>query len=220
MVAMTTIVLIGETNVNCDSGRRVMTPAEVLLHPVRLRIVQEFLGRGELTTAALRSALADIPVASLYRHITVLLEAGILSVADERKVRGALERTFVMRVAAANVTGEDAAAMSVEEHRQAFMTFVAGLLGTFDRYLDQGDIDLARDLVGYRQAAIHLTDAETNELLEDLRAVIEPRLRHAPAPDRTRRMLTTVLMPAAHNAGPEKRGAAQTWSRGAEYDAV
>jgi hypothetical protein len=170
--------------------------ADLLLHPIRLRIVQVFLGRGELTTAALRAELADVPVATLYRQITALLEGGILEVTDERRVRGAVERTYVLRPAAAQVSGEEAAAMSTDDHRRAFLTFVAGILGDFDRYLDRGAADLARDLVGYRQAALHLSDTETEELLAELRAVVEPRLDHAPAPGRRRRLLTTILMPA------------------------
>lgn len=173
-----------------------MASAELLLHPVRLRIVQTFLGRGALTTAELRVELPDVPAATLYRQITVLLDGGVLEVADERKVRGAVERTLVLHTAVASVTAEEAAAMGVDEHRGAFLTFVAALLHDFDRYLDRGDIDLARDLVGYRQAAVHLSDSELIDLLADLRAVIEPRLSNAEAPDRIRRMITTILMPA------------------------
>jgi hypothetical protein len=101
----------------------------------------------------------------------------------------------VLHAAAANVTQEAAAAMSVDEHRQAFLTFVAALLNDFDRYLDRGDIDLARDLVGYRQAAVHLSDSEMADFLADLRDVIEPRLRNAAGPDRIRRMITSIVMP-------------------------
>jgi hypothetical protein len=174
-----------------------MALSDLLLHPVRLRIVQAFLGRGELTTAALREHLADIPTATLYRQITALLEAEILEVVEERKVRGAVERTFVLRTANADLGPEEAAAMSPEEHRRAFVTFVAGLIGDFDRYLARGDVDLARDLVGYRQYAAHLSDDEMRELVADLRGVILPRLEHEPAPGRTRRLISHVLMPDA-----------------------
>jgi DNA-binding transcriptional ArsR family regulator len=173
-----------------------VTSADLLLHPIRLRIVQAFLGRGELTTTALSRELPDIATATLYRQVTALLEGGILEVTDERKVRGALERSLVLQTAAANVTGEDAATMGIDEHRRAFLTFVAGLLGDFDRYLGRGDIDLVRDLVGYRQAAAHLSDSELHELLAELRAVIEPRLRNPASPGRTRRLITTILMPS------------------------
>ena len=87
--------------------------------------------------------------------------------------------------------------MSPEEHRRAFVTFVAGLIGDFDRYLARGDVDLARDLVGYRQYAAHLSDDEMRELVADLRGVILPRLEHEPAPGRTRRLISHVLMPDA-----------------------
>ena len=40
--------------------------ADLLLHPVRLRIVQAFLGERALTTTELSAELSDIPAASLY----------------------------------------------------------------------------------------------------------------------------------------------------------
>src|SRR6266540_1222292 len=112
-----------------------MATADLLLHPVRLRIVQAFLGDRALTTSALSAELADVPTASLYRHVARLVDAGVLQVVAERRVRGALERTYVLRVAAASIGLDQIAAMSADEHRQAFMAFVAGLLGDFDRYL-------------------------------------------------------------------------------------
>jgi len=171
-----------------------MRPADVLLHPVRLRIVQAFLGERSLTITALRSELPDVPAATLYRQVGALVDGDVLEVVDERRVRGAVERTYRMRTRAASVDAADAA-MSVEEHRRAFLTFVAGLLGDFDRYLDRGDVDLGRDLVGYRQAAMYLSDDELRELVADLQAVVAPRLAHEPGEHRSRRLLSTVLMP-------------------------
>jgi len=48
---------------------------DVLLHPIRWRIVQRVLGR-ELTTTELKRDLPDVPTTSLYRHVAVLIEAG------------------------------------------------------------------------------------------------------------------------------------------------
>jgi DNA-binding HxlR family transcriptional regulator len=89
----------------------------LLLHPVRLRIVQAFLGDRALTTSQLRAELGDVPTASLYRHVARLVTHGVLSVVAERRVRGAVERTYVMRVAAARIGADQVAAMSREEHR-------------------------------------------------------------------------------------------------------
>lgn len=73
---------------------------------------------------------------------------------------------------------------------------MAAPLADCDRYLDTGDVDLGREFVGYRQAALNLSDAELVEPLSDLRAVLAPRLDLPPAPGRRRRAMTTILMPA------------------------
>lgn len=176
-----------------------LTPTDVVLHPVRMRIVQAFLGDRELTTGELRSELPDVATATLYRQVTAMVDGDVLQVTDERRVRGAVERTYRLRAGAASVGAEAASTMTADDHRRAFLTFVAGLLGDLDRYLDAGDVDPARDGVGYRQHALYLTDDELAALVTDLRTVVEPRLAYQPDADRTRRFFSTVLMPARAN---------------------
>ena len=173
-----------------------MNTVELLIHPVRLRIVQALLGDRALTTADLRRELADVSPATLYRQVATLLEGDVLEVSEERKVRGALERTYRLRPTSLVVDGVEAARLTPEQHAQAFMTFVAGLLDDFDRYLARGDVDLLRDNVGYRHLALYLSDDEVAELIADLQRVLRPRLELAAAPDRKRRMFSTILMPA------------------------
>ena len=172
-----------------------MATADLLLHPVRLRIVQAFLGDRALTTSELSAELSDVPAASLYRHVARLVDAGVLAVVAERRVRGALERTYVLRVSAATISADQLAEMTVDDHRQAFMAFVAGLLGDFDRYLAPGDADLIRDGVSYRIAGLWLDDTEFLELMRDLTRVLQPRIANPPKPGRTRRILGYVLLP-------------------------
>jgi hypothetical protein len=177
-----------------------MATADLLLHPVRLRIVEAFLGDRALTTSDLAAELADVPAASLYRHVARLVKAGVLAIVAERRVRGALERTYVLRLTAAAIGLDEVAAMSADDHRQAFMAFVAGLLGDFDRYLARGDIDLLRDGVTYRMAGLWLDDAEYAELLRELTRVLQPRLANPPRPGRKRRILGYVLLPGSEAA--------------------
>jgi hypothetical protein len=172
-----------------------VTSADLLLHPVRLRIVQAFLGDRALTTTGLRTELPDVPAASLYRHVARLVDGGVLAVVAEHRVRGALERTYVLRLAAASIGINELAKMSLDEHRQAFMAFVAALLSDFDRYLARGDVDLVRDGASYRLAGMWLDDIELTELLRELVGVLQPRLANAPKPGRKRRILGSVLLP-------------------------
>ncbi len=178
-----------------------MSSADLLLHPVRLRILQAFLGDRVLTTADLRAELEYVPVASLYRHVAVLADAGVLRVVGERKVRGAAERSYRLDVAAASLTAADVAAMSADDHRRAFTTFVAALMAEFDRYVeraapDGGALDLAGARVGYRQAAVWVTDEEYDAMVAELRAVLAARMANEPDGARRRRLVTTVHLPA------------------------
>jgi DNA-binding transcriptional ArsR family regulator len=179
--------------------------AELLLHPVRLRIVQALLGNRALTTGDLAAELTDVPTATLYRQVAVLAEAGVLEVVGERKARGAVERTYRLVLDAASVTAEESARMSVEDHRRAFATFIATLLGDFDRYLDRAGAapDLLGDRVGYRQAALWLSDAELDGLLADLRSAVASRMDNQPTAGRRRRVVSTVLLPGETD-GPRR----------------
>jgi DNA-binding transcriptional ArsR family regulator len=184
---LSTVIIMGY-------ARPVATTADLLLHPVRLRIVQAFLGDRALTTSQLSSELSDVPAASLYRHVARLVGAGVLQVVAERRVRGAVERTYVLRILAASIGLDEVESMSIEDHRQAFMAFVAGLLSDADRYLQRENVDPVRDGVSYRMAGLWLDDAEYADMLRDLVRVLQPRAANAPRKGRRRRILATVLL--------------------------
>jgi DNA-binding transcriptional ArsR family regulator len=173
-----------------------MATLDLLLHPVRLRILRAFLDGRPATTAQLRERLPDIPPATMYRHVATLAEAGVLEVLGERRVRGTVERTYRIHWGRAEIDPAARTAMTPDDHRRAFTAFVGGLLADFDRYLADEPADPTADGVTYQQAALWLTDAEMAELLTELRAAVTARVGRAPESDRTRRMISLVAMPA------------------------
>lgn len=179
-----------------------MASADLLLHPVRLRIVQAFLGDRALTTAQLADELGDVPPASVYRHVAQLTKAGVLQIASERRVRAVVERTYVLRLQAAQIQPDEVAAMTPEQHLAAFVAYAAGMLADVERYLMTGTPDLLRDGARYRISAMWLTDAEYTDFLRDLSAVFQPRLANAPAKRRRRQTVYTVFVPASADKAP------------------
>jgi hypothetical protein len=173
-----------------------MASADLLLHPVRLRIVKTFLGDRALTSKQLAAELPDVPAGSIYRHVARLTEAGVLQVVAERRVRATTERTYALRMYAAQMQPDEIAAMTLDEHVNAFLAYVAGLLGDFDRYIGTQPENPGKDGAGYRVGAMWLTDAELTDYLRELAAISQPRLANAPGAGRQRRMLYTVLLPA------------------------
>jgi len=122
-------------------------------------------------------------------------------VVAERRVRGTVERTYTLRMAAAQIQPGEARAMSFDEHAQAFMAYIAGLMGDFDRYLASSPADPIADGADYRVAAMWLSDGEFAEFVRDLVLVVTPRLANAPGPGRRRRMMYNVFLPAPQGTG-------------------
>jgi len=172
-----------------------MDPVELLLHPVRLRIVHALSGR-TVTTAGLCARLPDVSQATVYRHVALLAEAGIIEVAGEQRVRGFVERSYRLRRDRAVIDARTAAAATTEDHRRAFATAAAVLLAEFGSYLD-GAPDPAADQVGYRQHAIWLTADERASLIAGLREAILPVIANGTGEGRTPHLLSPILFPAA-----------------------
>lgn len=108
-------------------------------------------------------------------------------------MRGTPERTFALGEGAV-ITQDQLEHATGADHFRYFATWVAGLLDEFGRYTRRERIDVIADGVGYRDHVLHLTDEELRELLAEIRAAIAARAEHAPRPDRTARLLSTVTM--------------------------
>ncbi len=184
-----------------------MASADLLLHPVRLRIVKAFLGDRALTTTKLAEELADVPTGSLYRQVARLAKEGVLQVVAEQRVRGAVERTYTMRSAAVAMQPGEIAAMTPTDHAHAFMAFLAGALDDFDRYIATNPTDPARDGAGYRMGAMWLSDNEYAELLRELTTVLQPRAANAPRKGRRRRLLYGIALPTPEHDPPASKQA-------------
>ena len=169
-------------------------PGDLLVHPVRLRAIRALLQQ-PMTAADLQQVLGDVPQATLYRHLAALEEGGMIEVVERRQARGGTERTFAVVDGAGALRPEDVADATAADHLRWFTTFVGTLLTDFAAYLDHSDADVVADRVSYRQVPLWLTDAEADDLVTQLRAVIVPAMELAPDGDRRRRILTTMLVP-------------------------
>ncbi|MGH8147206.1 MAG: helix-turn-helix domain-containing protein [Rhodanobacteraceae bacterium] len=171
------------------------TVLDVLLHPIRMRIVRVFAGKAELTARDLAKSLDDVPQATLYRHLNRLTKAGVLTVTAETSVRGALERTYRIDPKTVRVPAEDIGAITPETHQKYFSIFVASLLEEFGRYTRSGDVDVLRDEVHYLQVPILATPKEFASFMEEFAALIQKFAGHGPARHRMRRTVSIVTLP-------------------------
>jgi hypothetical protein len=179
-----------------------VSTADLVLHPVRLRILQAFLGGRHLTTGDLARELPDVAKAGLYRHVSRLASGGVLEVVSERQVRGAVERTYALRQENAWVDAGAFAALGRQGHSVAFATFAAALMAAYDRYLDAGGTDPVRDGVSYSMNALWLTDEEHLDFLHDVVKIVAPRAANGPAEGRRRRLAASAFFPLSDFPAP------------------
>ncbi|UNO42788.1 helix-turn-helix domain-containing protein [Streptomyces sp. MST-110588] len=177
-----------------------MDTLDLLLHPVRLRIVHAMSGDRTRTTSELCVHLPDVPKTTVYRHVGLLAEAGVLEVEDEQRVHGAVERRYRLHRARTVIDRETAASMTLSEHRQGFAAAMAALLTEFNAYLDRDHADPSADSVSYRQFPLWLDEAELAELIGDLVGAITAKMHNKPAPGRRPHLLSTILFPTGEPA--------------------
>lgn len=175
---------------------------DLVLHPVRMRLILLFSSQ-PLTAQQAGSVLTDVPQASLYRHIRALYEAGILQVVEERPVRGTLEKVYVLNSGAGQVSADDLAGLSKEDHLRMFISFMSSQLHEFERYLRSVEnVDYVKDGVGFQSITLNISDEELVEMSKAINAAIIPLLTNQPSQERRTRIFSSILLPAGQPVEP------------------
>ena len=160
-----------------------------------MRIFAEVTG-GNATAKAIGAALADVPQATLYRHLNTLLQAGFLEVADEIPIRGTVERVY--KIGRSGLSPDELSDMEADELRAVLSIILGGFLNDLDRYLSShpgGSIDPLAEGFDFSKAQVHLTDEEFMQVRDEIRKVLEPLLKHEQTQGRRRRSFAYLFIP-------------------------
>jgi DNA-binding transcriptional ArsR family regulator len=184
--------------------------ADLLLHPVRLRIVHALSGGREQTTTQLCAGMPDVAKVTVYRQVALLVEGGFLEVAGEQRVRGAVERRYRLRQDRPVIDADAASAMTLEDHRRGFAAAMAVLIAEFNAYLDRDGANPTADGVSYRQGTLWLSRDELAEMTRRMLEVLRESVPNKPTAGRSPYLLSPILFPAAQpgtfGAPPDRRG--------------
>lgn len=164
------------------------------MHPIRMRIIQTLATKKELSTQQISDYLPDVPQATLYRHITKLVDSDIIKPVQENKIRGTIEKIYALS-ADANLTEEDVNKISREEHFHYFFSFLTTIMGDFDNYLNREHIDITKDGLTYRQANIYMSDKELQNLMGDISSLIVKQLDNKPTEERKLINISNISIP-------------------------
>lgn len=139
---------------------------EIILNPVRMRIIQELSTRESATANELCEKISDVPRTTMYRHIKILIDNKILSVISEEKVRGSLERTIALNIQ--EITKHNTAENAAENA----LGFLLNNYSKFHSYFIRENPDPGKDMIFLNNTVLMMNDPEFEEFLNELRQLL------------------------------------------------
>ena len=162
---------------------------KIVMNPVRQRIVQFLVMHEKGTAGDMRRQMSDIPAASLYRHLKMLLDAGCIQVLEEKKVRGTIENTYALvKAPLGDETNRGEISYLIQASLMSLMT-------SFQQYFLQEEKDPIKDLLSLTTSTLMLTDEEFMELSGRLGELINSYVCNGPGEGRRPRRITFISSP-------------------------
>lgn len=139
---------------------------EIMLNPIRMRIIQELASGQSITATELCEKISDVPRTTMYRHINLLIDNNILSVVSEKKIRGSLERTLALNI------GEISKHNTLENASQNAFGFLMNRYARFHNYFSGENPNPAKDKIFLNNSVLMMDDNEFDQFLLELRGLI------------------------------------------------
>lgn len=166
-------------------------PADLITHPARARILTALMGR-RLTTPQIAQLVPEVPLPSLYRHLRLLVEGGVVAPVEEIRVNGAATKVYAVERGRTLVRPDEA---DPADRLQHLLTFLNTLAATYRAYLERAPLDPAQDPVHCLMQPLHLTPDEYGRFMDEFNAFLAPWRGYAPAPDRRRVLFAHLALP-------------------------
>ncbi|RKL64989.1 transcriptional regulator [Salipaludibacillus neizhouensis] len=166
--------------------------AEIILHPVRMKIIQA-LAKKSMTVLNMLDYLGDVPQATLYRHLNQLTKFEIIYVEEERKRRGTVEKTYALNEKNAIINAKEAGKISKDDHFNYFMTYYAMILKQLEEYME-GEVNFEKDGFGYHQVEMCLSEEDFQQFSSEYRDLLV-RFSKLNSDSARKRSLSTVIIP-------------------------
>jgi len=139
---------------------------EIMLNPVRMRIIQALATKESITANEICEKIRDVPRTTLYRHINILLEANVLTVLAEKKIRGSYERTLALNM-------DEIVRHNTSKNipQQAF-SFLINIYAKFEKYFSGENYLLGNNKIFFNNTVMMMDDQEFDQFLSELQTLL------------------------------------------------
>ena len=174
-----------------------MEMAEIVMNPVRQRIFQYLLIHETGTVKEIRRALPDIPSASLYRHMKILTDHGLLTVVGENRIRGTVESVYQLNRGALELDDADGAPVQMA---------LLSICASFARYFSGEDVDPRRDMLMMSTCTLTLTDDAFRDFLSEISNIALKYMEIPVCEGSKTRQISLISAPADGRVRPANSG--------------
>ena len=170
-----------------------LSRSKAILHPVRARILVTLHDR-PLTPLQLAAHLEDVPLGTVYRHLNLLLDAGLVEVARERRVHGTVERQFALVEAASFLNDTDREQLTGEDILGLVSSLTGVVQAAFHRYVREAPLPPREGEVAFLVKSLYLTPEEYALFRQEVLALLAKAGRR-PSPVYERRLIGFFAVP-------------------------
>jgi DNA-binding transcriptional ArsR family regulator len=139
---------------------------DIMLNSIRMRIVQAVATKKSMSATEICDKINDVPRTTLYRHISILLDANVLMVVDEKKIRGSVERTLALNM------DEIAKHNTIENVPQQAFGFLMNTYSKFEKYFNKENFVSANNKIFFNNTVMMMDDQEFDKFLSELQALL------------------------------------------------
>lgn len=149
---------------------------ECFVNPAKSSILLQLYTQKQMTAKELKAACPEIPHATLYRHLSKMVDDGILEVVQERKVRAVTEKTYGVKIDIDNFQGIPEL---LQQNRgdvffQLYMQFSMQLAREFSEYCARQDIDIVNDCASFFTGPVRASKEELQEAIIKIGEILTP----------------------------------------------
>jgi DNA-binding transcriptional ArsR family regulator len=178
-------------------GGNMKTKTDILLHPVRMRIVQALL-QEDMTASELILKFGNVPQATMYRQLKVLVDSELVKVTEERPIMKTVEKVYSAVKEHTQITKEEHSLLSPEEQLEFFTTYYTHLLQEVQNYLLNENFENSSNTneFSYEDISLYLSKEEKKELIERYHALLKEFAERQSPSQKTAFTLSTIFIPS------------------------
>jgi len=164
-----------------------------LMHPIRIRIIQELGIKGDATTKELQAACGDYGQATIYRHLKEMLEYELIKVVNENNINGIIEKVYGLNEDLGSLILGNPEELKKDDYLILFTQYIMSIMSDFSAYFEQDNaLQEVTENIGFTSSSIFLSDEELKEMMLEMAESMMKRIINEPKEGRKLRKISSI----------------------------